>query len=254
MRRASRRRLRAREAPRRALLLAVPQAAARAHRPLPVLRRDAVDPAASSRVGAAGSRIGPHGQDVSRTDWIACSHAMIPLHRRSNVMAFPGTGKIWMNGTLVDWADAKIHIASHVIHYGSGVFEGARCYSTPHGSACFRLDAHMRRLLDSAQDLPDGAAGRLRRADRRRARDDPRERVQGLLHPPAHLSRLQRARRQPVPLPGRRRHPDVGMGRLSRPGRARERRRRPRQLVDAHRRRTRSRRWRRPRRTTRTRS
>ena len=65
--------------------------------------------------------------------------------------AFPGTGKIWMNGSLVDWADAKIHIASHVIHYGSGVFEGARCYSTPRGSACFRLDAHLRRLFDSAK-------------------------------------------------------------------------------------------------------
>jgi branched-chain amino acid aminotransferase len=66
-------------------------------------------------------------------------------------MAFAGTGKIWMNGSLVDWADAKIHVASHVIHYGSGVFEGARCYETPRGSACFRLDAHMRRLFDSAK-------------------------------------------------------------------------------------------------------
>ena len=66
-------------------------------------------------------------------------------------MAFTGTGKIWMNGSLVDWSDAKIHIASHVIHYGSGVFEGARCYDTPRGSACFRLDTHMRRLFDSAR-------------------------------------------------------------------------------------------------------
>ena len=66
-------------------------------------------------------------------------------------MAFTGSGKIWMNGSLVDWADAKIHIASHVVHYGSGVFEGARCYATPRGSACFRLDAHMRRLYDSAR-------------------------------------------------------------------------------------------------------
>jgi branched-chain amino acid aminotransferase len=62
-----------------------------------------------------------------------------------------GSGKIWMNGSLVDWADAKIHIASHVVHYGSGVFEGARCYDTPRGSACFQLDAHMRRLFDSAK-------------------------------------------------------------------------------------------------------
>jgi branched-chain amino acid aminotransferase len=66
-------------------------------------------------------------------------------------MGFPGTGKIWMNGSFVDWADAKVHIASHVIHYGSGVFEGARCYDTLQGPACFRLDAHMRRLLDSAR-------------------------------------------------------------------------------------------------------
>ena len=66
-------------------------------------------------------------------------------------MAFAGTGTIWMNGKLVEWKDATIHIASHVIHYGSSVFEGARCYATPKGSACFRLDAHMRRLQLSAK-------------------------------------------------------------------------------------------------------
>ena len=66
-------------------------------------------------------------------------------------MAFAGTGKIWMNGKLVDWKDATIHIASHVIHYGSGVFEGVRCYATSQGSAFFRLDAHMRRLQHSAK-------------------------------------------------------------------------------------------------------
>ena len=66
-------------------------------------------------------------------------------------MSFPGTGKIWMNGTLVDWADAKIHVASHVVHYGSAVFEGARCYGTPKGSACFRLDEHLIRLMNSAK-------------------------------------------------------------------------------------------------------
>ena len=73
-------------------------------------------------------------------------------------MGFPGTGTIWMNGKLVDWADAKIHVASHVVHYGSAVFEGARCYDTLQGPACFRLDAHMRRLFDSARiyrmDIP----------------------------------------------------------------------------------------------------
>ncbi len=62
-----------------------------------------------------------------------------------------GTGRIWMNGSLVDWKDAKIHIGSHVIHYGSGIFEGARCYDTPAGSAVFRLDSHVRRFYDSAK-------------------------------------------------------------------------------------------------------
>ena len=66
-------------------------------------------------------------------------------------MPFAGTGKIWMNGALVDWADAKVHIGSHVIHYGSGVFEGARCYETKQGPAVLRLDAHIRRLLASAK-------------------------------------------------------------------------------------------------------
>jgi branched-chain amino acid aminotransferase len=66
-------------------------------------------------------------------------------------MAFPGTGKIWMNGQVVEWKEATIHIASHIVHYGSGVFEGARCYDTKNGPACFRLDAHVRRLLDSAR-------------------------------------------------------------------------------------------------------
>ncbi|OFW21129.1 MAG: branched chain amino acid aminotransferase [Acidobacteria bacterium RIFCSPLOWO2_02_FULL_65_29] len=66
-------------------------------------------------------------------------------------MGFSGTGKIWMNGKLVEWKDATIHIATHVIHYGSGVFEGARCYKTRRGSACFRLDEHMQRLMNSAK-------------------------------------------------------------------------------------------------------
>jgi branched-chain amino acid aminotransferase len=62
-----------------------------------------------------------------------------------------GTGKIWMNGSLVDWADARIHIGSHVVHYGSGVFEGARCYATPRGSASFRIQDHVDRLINSAK-------------------------------------------------------------------------------------------------------
>ncbi len=66
-------------------------------------------------------------------------------------MPFSERARIWMNGTLVPWPDAKIHVASHIVHYGSGVFEGIRCYDTKRGSAIFRLDAHMRRLYDSAR-------------------------------------------------------------------------------------------------------
>ena len=67
-------------------------------------------------------------------------------------MSFPGKSeKIWMNGKLVPWDDARIHIGSHVIHYGSAVFEGIRCYSTSEGPAVFRLGAHSQRLYDSAK-------------------------------------------------------------------------------------------------------
>jgi branched-chain amino acid aminotransferase len=59
--------------------------------------------------------------------------------------------KVWMNGELIAWEDANIHIASHVIHYGSSVFEGIRSYDTPKGPRVFRLRDHMRRLFDSAR-------------------------------------------------------------------------------------------------------
>ena len=63
------------------------------------------------------------------------------------------TAKIWMNGELVDWADAKVHVGVHGLHYGSGVFEGIRCYETPDGPAVFRLDEHLKRLDNSARLL-----------------------------------------------------------------------------------------------------
>jgi len=67
-------------------------------------------------------------------------------------------GKIWFNGKYVDWWNAKIHIMSHVVHYGTSIFEGMRCYNTQHGSAIFRLDDHIKRLFDSTKiyrmDIP----------------------------------------------------------------------------------------------------
>jgi branched-chain amino acid aminotransferase len=73
-------------------------------------------------------------------------------------MAFDESGKIWFNGKIVDWKDANIHVLSHVVHYGSSVFEGIRCYSTKKGPAIFRLREHVKRLINSGKiyrmDIP----------------------------------------------------------------------------------------------------
>ena len=61
------------------------------------------------------------------------------------------TDRIWRNGALVGWDEATIHVISHVVHYGSSVFEGMRCYETPTGGAIFRAREHMRRLADSCR-------------------------------------------------------------------------------------------------------
>ncbi|KPL00851.1 MAG: branched-chain amino acid aminotransferase [candidate division Zixibacteria bacterium SM23_73_3] len=66
-------------------------------------------------------------------------------------MPFEKVEKIWMNGKLVNWDDAKIHVLSHVVHYGSCIFEGARCYKTKNGPAIFRLQAHTDRLFNSCK-------------------------------------------------------------------------------------------------------
>jgi len=63
----------------------------------------------------------------------------------------PRVDKIWMDGTLVDWDAAQVHVLTHALHYGSGVFEGIRCYATPDGPAVFRLTEHMERLARSAK-------------------------------------------------------------------------------------------------------
>jgi branched-chain amino acid aminotransferase len=62
----------------------------------------------------------------------------------------PKTDKIWMDGKLVDWDNANVHVMTHTLHYGLGVFEGIRCYETPKGPAVFRLDEHVDRLFASA--------------------------------------------------------------------------------------------------------
>jgi len=71
-------------------------------------------------------------------------------------MSFDETKWVWINGEMTSWRGATVHISTHALHYGTGVFEGIRCYKTPNGPALFRLDAHLERLFSSA------AAYRLR--------------------------------------------------------------------------------------------
>jgi branched-chain amino acid aminotransferase len=66
-------------------------------------------------------------------------------------MPIQATNHIWHNGELIPWEKAQIHVMSHVVHYGSSVFEGIRCYQQPNGAGVFRLPEHMQRLLDSAK-------------------------------------------------------------------------------------------------------
>jgi len=68
-------------------------------------------------------------------------------------MPITATPKIWMNGSLVDWADANVHILTHTLHYGMGVFEGIRAYETADGPAVFRLTEHIERVHNSAKIL-----------------------------------------------------------------------------------------------------
>ena len=73
-------------------------------------------------------------------------------------MAFDESGKIWFNGNFVDWKEANLHVLSHVVHYGTSVFEGIRCYNTEKGPAIFRLREHVQRLINSGKiyrmDIP----------------------------------------------------------------------------------------------------
>jgi branched-chain amino acid aminotransferase len=66
-------------------------------------------------------------------------------------MAFTGNDLVWMNGSLVAWQDATVHVATHALHYGTGIFEGIRAYKSKGGSAVYRLPEHMRRLYDSCR-------------------------------------------------------------------------------------------------------
>ena len=133
------------------------------------------------------------------------------------------TEKIWMNGELVDWADAKVHVGVHGLHYGSGVFEGIRCYDTPKGPAVFRLAEHMQRLHDSARllymEIPY-SVDELQDGDERA---HPRERPARVLPAPDRVLRLRRAGRRGARQPGRDGDHELALGRVPRRGRPEER-------------------------------
>ena len=129
------------------------------------------------------------------------------------------TEKIWMNGELVDWADARVHVGTHGLHYGTGVFEGIRCYDTERGPAVFRLTDHLKRLENSAKllymELAVLGRGAARPPASRRSASNGLERV---LPPTDRVLRLRRARRPHRRQPGRRRDHVLPVGRLPRRG------------------------------------
>ena len=119
---------------------------------------------------------------------------------------------IWMNGELVRWEDAKVHVLTHALHYGSGVFEGIRAYETERGTAVFRHQDHLDRLQPLGRALLHGAALHAREAARGDARADPGEQAAQLLHPPGRLPRLRRDGPLPAQRAGRRRSSPSGPG------------------------------------------
>ena len=149
-------------------------------------------------------------------------------------MAIQKTEKIWHNGKLIPWDTPRIHVMSHVVHYGSSVFEGVRCYALPSGPAIFRAQEHMQRLLDSAKVYRMDVDFTARRTGRRHGRDGQEQRRLALLHPPHRPARIRRSRREPVQLADRGLHLQLSLGQVSGSD-AGERRRRLRLFLDPHR-------------------
>ena len=124
------------------------------------------------------------------------------------------TETIWMNGEFVDWHDARVHVGVHGLHYGTGVFEGIRCYETPDGPAVFRLREHLERLDNSARllhmELPF-TVDEIRTAMHELIEPQRPRRV---LHPSVRVLRLRRARRPHEGEPGRGRDHELAVGQL----------------------------------------
>ena len=122
------------------------------------------------------------------------------------------TDLIWMNGDFVAWEDAKVHVLTHGLHYGTGVFEGVRCYDTELGPAVFRNAEHIERLLRSAELYYMPVPYTRRAAARRDARARRAQRPALLLHPPDRLPRLRPDGPEPARRAGRRDDRLLGVG------------------------------------------
>ena len=125
---------------------------------------------------------------------------------------------IWKNGEFVPWEDAQVHVLTHGLHYGTGVFEGIRCYETERGPAIFRHADHLDAAGEVGRALLPGAAllgGGDPPGDARAAAP---QRPQLRLHPAARLPRLRRARPLRQERPDRRDHRRLALGRLPRRG------------------------------------
>ena len=134
-------------------------------------------------------------------------------------MAIQKTEKIWHNGKFIAWDDATLHVMSHVVHYGSSVFEGIRCYALPTGPAIFRAREHMQRLINSA---------RIYRIDVPFIRDEivramielvQRNGVWPCYIRPRRSARIRRGWRYPPQLPDRGLHHQLSLGKIFGDGR-----------------------------------
>ena len=139
-----------------------------------------------------------------------------PAVRRERRRLMRETETIWMNGEFIPWKDATIHVGAHGLHYGTGVFEGIRCYETPKGPAVFRLAEHLNRLESSARllymELPYGV-DEIRTAMHELI---GAERPRRVLRAAVRLLRLRRARRPHGRQPGRGRDHELALGQLPR--------------------------------------
>ena len=128
--------------------------------------------------GRRGRDQGRDRRDDRRRDQPAPAFAILSAHSEREEVVVEKAESIWMNGEFVAWDDAKVHVLSHGLHYGTGVFEGIRAYETPAGTAVFRHREHLERLhrsasmyyLDIPYDVRDAALGDQRADQPQRAR------------------------------------------------------------------------------------